>query len=172
MSPWVLVQREWFPARYTQIYPYPVHMGNTSVWYKPQLVYAQLYGFDFLRFTIIIVYSLRRMLFVCVRRFTQNSNYGVLEFAHKHTTFVLFYLHKFSIFPSLICLCSRIQYHMEFWCGWVSPTRHYNYWSSSKRKEVEEGSIILPQLYAASYGFLKVKWRESVEKIKGKVFGW
>ena len=43
--------------------------------------------FNFLRFTIIIVYGLRRMFFVCMRRFTQNSNYGFLEFPYKHTAF-------------------------------------------------------------------------------------
>ena len=58
--------------------------------------------FIFVLFTII-VYGLRRVFFVCVRRFTQNSYYGFLEFARHLKTIVLLHLHIFCIFPSLIC---------------------------------------------------------------------
>ena len=55
---------------------------------------------NFLRFTIIIVYGLRRTCFMCMRRFTQNANYGFLEFPYDHTTFkfVLLHLHIFYLF--------------------------------------------------------------------------
>ena len=111
--------------------------------------------FNFIRFTIIIVYSLLRLFFVCMHRFTKYSNYDFLGFAYKHTAFESYcsvafsYLLPFSFINMSTVLVNNITWN----AGDVERLLHAIITAGAHLKTSNDDIPISPSLFCLDFVF-------------------